>query len=128
MKGSSQPVCAREFQEPETGVTWRVRVMRLTSAPELSLWGGRVGPLVLEFENGVETRRLEPAPLDWQECDDAALWRYCEAAQPLGMRRALAGDIGLTSGEGIRLAARVCPLLSAHGSHAPEGRPGRRRG
>ncbi len=119
---------ARDFQEPETSTTWRVRVMRLTPAREPSLWGGRVSPLVLQFENGVERRRLEPAPPDCRECDDAALWRYCEAAQPLGTRRALTGEIALTSGEGIRLAACVCPLLSAHGSHAHVRRPGRRRG
>ncbi len=89
--------CAREFQEPASGTTWRVRVMRLTPAPEPSLWGGRVGPLVLQFENGVEARRLEPAPPDWRECDAAALWRYCQAAQRLGIRRALAGHPGMQS-------------------------------
>jgi hypothetical protein len=97
MRAIRQPICAREFQEPETGVTWRVRLIRLTSAPEVSLWGGRVGPLVLGFENGVEARRLEPAPPDWRECDDATLRRYCEAAQPLGLRGALAGQNGSAS-------------------------------
>ena len=94
--------CARDFQEPETGMTWRVRVMRLTPAPEPSLWGGRVGPLVLQFENGVETRRLEPAPPDWRECEDATLWRYCQAARALGMRRALAGQNGIASAQSAR--------------------------
>ena len=93
---------AREFQEPVSGTKWRVRVMRLTPVPEPSLWGGPVGPLVLQFENGVETRRLEPAPPDWRECDDAALWRYCQAARPLRMRRALAGQNGIASAQSAR--------------------------
>jgi hypothetical protein len=70
-------------------VAWRVHLVRSGGVPELSLFGGRFGPLVLRFQNGIETGHLAPAPADWRECDDAALWRYCQAAQPSGMRRAL---------------------------------------
>ena len=93
---------AREFEDPASGTTWRVRLIRPTPATEPSLWGGRVGPLVLQFENGVETRRLEPAPLDWRECDEAALWRYCQSAQLAGIRRALAGDNGIAAAQSPR--------------------------
>ena len=89
MTERSASACAREFRDPEGATTWRVRLVRSGAGPELSLWGGRLGPLALRFENGVETRHLEPAPLDWRECDDAALWRYCRSAMLVGIRPAL---------------------------------------
>ncbi len=82
---------AREFVDPGHAATWRVRLVRPSPAGELSLWGGRVAAPALRFENGVETRELQPAPPDWRECDDAALWHYCQAARLCGIRRALAG-------------------------------------
>jgi hypothetical protein len=82
---------AREFQDP-AGATWRVRLVRLSSAGEFTLTGGRVGGLALYFENGIETRRLEPVPPDWRECDQAALWHSCQVAQSCGVRRALTAD------------------------------------
>ncbi len=89
MSGKATGAWAREFCDPRDGTTWRVRLMRSRPAAELSVWGGSLAPLALRFENGVMTRHLEPAPLDWRECDEATLWRYCQAAVLLGIRRAL---------------------------------------
>ncbi len=33
---------------------------------------------MLRFQNGAEARSLEPAPLDWPECDDLTPWHYAE--------------------------------------------------
>jgi hypothetical protein len=45
---------------------------------------GRLEPVTLQFQNGIgaHSRYLYPIPPDWRECDDLALWRYCQQATP----------------------------------------------
>ena len=101
---------AREFQDP-VNTTWRVRLVRPSPAGEYSLGSGRPGALVLRFENGVETRQLEPVPPDWRECDEVALWHYCQAAISCGIRRALKGDNQKVSQQRHHLERPAPPVL-----------------
>ena len=117
MKSKTAGAWAREFRDPADG-TWRVRLVRSNSPGEFTLCGGRVGGVVLRFENGIETRQLEAVPLDWRECDESTLWHYCQMATSRGIRRALAGDDQNCSEQRHRLvisARRVLVVL-------PDGR------
>jgi hypothetical protein len=61
-------------------VTWWVHLVRHDDEPGTAR--GRLPPMALRFQNGIgaRARYLHPIPPDWRECDDVALWGYCEQA------------------------------------------------
>ena len=77
---------AREFRDPQDS-TWRVHLVRPGIGREITLWG-RVEGLALRFENGEQSRDLQPVPPDWRDCDEGTLWSYCQQATLRGVRHA----------------------------------------
>jgi hypothetical protein len=71
---------ARRFHDPQD-VTWWVDLVRAGAEHDVAR-GGRLQAVTLRFQNGISahSRYLQPIPPDWRECDDSALWRYCERA------------------------------------------------
>ena len=110
MTGKMAGAWAREFRDP-ADTTWRVRLVRPSTAGERSLGSGRLEALALRFENGIETRQLEPVPPDWRECDEAALWHYCQVASSRGIRRALTGNDQNVSQQRHHLERPAPPVL-----------------
>jgi hypothetical protein len=71
---------ARRFTDPHD-VTWWVHLVRQNIEPDIAR-RRRLPPMTLRFQNGIgaHARYLLPIPPDWRECDDVALWGYCEHA------------------------------------------------
>lgn len=86
---------ARTFKDPQD-LTWWVHLVRPGTGSKI-VWPGRLQAVMLRFQNGTESRYLQPIPPDWRECDDMTLWRYCEQGCVSGLAPA-AGRHGPLSG------------------------------
>ena len=73
---------ARRFRDPYD-VTWWMDLVRAGVESDIVL-PRRVQAVTLRFQNSISahSRYLHPIPPDWRECDDLALWRYCQQATP----------------------------------------------
>ena len=69
---------ARKFQDPQD-VTWWVHLVRPGVQSDI-VRRERLQAVMLRFQNGEQSRYLQPIPPDWRECDDLTLWGYCEQA------------------------------------------------
>ena len=78
------PPLLREFTD-KNGTRWRVwdinPVLHSRSSNPGKQSSLRVPKGWLCFEGGSERRRLSPIPLEWQQCDDAALESLCASAE-----------------------------------------------